>query len=184
MLTSVKTTGLPIKNIQYPTIIICGQGSNVNVPKSALLQHIIEYGNISDMSGPQAVLLAGQENDKSLFDSIEDLTEDYLKLMFPFGNEPHSLELSYEMIDLMTSRNPDSKIRAKVATEGGYDPCAADDYSKASSLFKRHNGGKNSIIDNSKISINLEVLLTTMLKVLWLRGSKVFLIFATSMYKY
>ena len=47
MLTSVKTTGLPIKNIQYPTIIICGQGSNVNVPSSALIQQIIEYGNIS-----------------------------------------------------------------------------------------------------------------------------------------
>ena len=47
VLTSVKTTGLPIKNIQYPTIIICGQGSNVNVPSSALIQQIIEYGNIS-----------------------------------------------------------------------------------------------------------------------------------------
>ena len=46
ILTSVKTTGLPIKNIQYPTIIICGQGSNKHVPESALLQHIIEFGNI------------------------------------------------------------------------------------------------------------------------------------------
>ena len=47
ILTSVKTTGLPIKDIQYPTIIICGQGSNVDVPTSALLQQVIEYGNIA-----------------------------------------------------------------------------------------------------------------------------------------
>ena len=66
------------------------------------------------MTGPKAVLQASQ-NDESFTDSIEDLIDEYLELIFPSEDTSETMQL----IELMTSRDPDSKIRAIVATEGG-----------------------------------------------------------------
>ena len=87
------------------------------------------------MTGPRAVLQAAQ-NDESFIDSIEDLIDEYLELIFPSEDTSETMQ----MIELMTSRDPDSKIRAIVATEGGYDPCADDKTEDA--LYKRHRGQK------------------------------------------
>ena len=65
------------------------------------------------MTGPKAVLQASQ-NDESFTDSIEDLIDEYLELIFPSEDTSETMQ----MIELMTSRDPDSKIRAIVATEG------------------------------------------------------------------
>ena len=67
------------------------------------------------MTGPKAVFQASQ-NDQSLIDSIEDEINEYLKLMFPSEDTSETMQL----IELMTSRDPNSKIRAIVATEGGH----------------------------------------------------------------
>ena len=90
---------------------------------------------IKGMTGPKAVLQASQ-NDESFIDSIEDLIDEYLELIFPSEDTSETMQL----IELMTSRDPDSKIRAIVATEGGYDPCADDKTEDA--LYKRHSGHK------------------------------------------
>ena len=66
------------------------------------------------MTGPKAVLQASQ-NDESFTDSIDDLIDEYLELIFPSEDTSETMQL----IELMTSRDPDSKIRAIVATEGG-----------------------------------------------------------------
>ena len=58
---------------------------------------------------------------------------EYLEIMFPSGDGSHTMEL----IDLMTSKNPDSKIRAKVAVEGGFDPCSKE--KNVDTLFRRKN---------------------------------------------
>ena len=68
------------------------------------------------MTGPKAVLQASQ-NDESFTDSIEDLIDEYLELIFPSEDTSETMQL----IELMTSRDPDSKIRAIVATEGQND---------------------------------------------------------------
>ena len=68
---------------------------------------------IKGMTGPKAVLQASQ-NDESFTDSIEDLIDEYLELIFPSEDTSETMQL----IELMTSRDPDSKIRAIVATEG------------------------------------------------------------------
>ena len=43
ILTSVKSTGLNVKDIEHPAIIICGQGSNYHTPVSALFQQALDY---------------------------------------------------------------------------------------------------------------------------------------------
>ena len=68
------------------------------------------------MTGPKAVLQASQ-NDESFTDSIEDLIDEYLELIFPSEDTSETMQL----IELMTSRDPDSKICAIVATEGQND---------------------------------------------------------------
>ena len=68
------------------------------------------------MTGPKAILQASQ-NDESFTDSIEDLIDEYLELIFPSEDTSETMQL----IELMTSRDPDSKIRAIVATEGQND---------------------------------------------------------------
>ena len=83
------------------------------------------------MTGPEANSQAVRS--ANLFmDSLEASTKEYLKRMFPSEDDSHTMEL----IDLMTSKNPDEKIRAKVAVEGGFDPCAEKENN--ATLFKRH----------------------------------------------
>ena len=83
------------------------------------------------MTGPEANSQAVRS--ANLFmDSLEASTKEYLKRMFPSEDDSHTMEL----IDLMTSKNPDEKIRAKVAVDGGFDPCAEKENN--ATLFKRH----------------------------------------------
>ncbi len=42
-MTTIRTTGLPISEIEFPTVMICGQGSDRDVVRGAFAQHIMDY---------------------------------------------------------------------------------------------------------------------------------------------
>lgn len=126
ILTSVKNTGLSITKIKYPTIVICGQGSNNVVPQSATNQRIIEEANFTKFTGAQFLYDQDtlMETNPEYLDEIIPLVMEYLKKYFPMkdGSEP-DMEFIAKLLELMTTSNPDAKISATVATEGGYNPC-------------------------------------------------------------
>ena len=126
ILTSVKSTGLNIKDIEHPAIIICGQGSNFKTPFAAMYQLALDFSNVTNVSG--AKLTEIDENDAEFDDFMENILTPYLDQYFPLKNDQAFHLLGFgilQMIRLIASKNPEARIRAQVARAGGYDPCAA-----------------------------------------------------------
>lgn len=88
ILTSVKNTGLSITKIRYPTIIICGQGSNRFVPQAAINQGILEQANFTKFTGAQMLyqssLLA--KEDPEYFNQVVPLIMQHLEKTFPMND--------------------------------------------------------------------------------------------------
>ena len=126
ILTSVKSTGQNIKDIEHPAIIICGQGSNFKTPFAAMYQLALDFSNVTNVSG--AKLTEIDENDAEFNDFMENILTPYLDQYFPLKNDQAFHLLGFgilQMIRLIASKNPEARIRAQVARAGGYDPCAA-----------------------------------------------------------
>ena len=127
ILTSVKSTGLNIKDIEHPAIIICGQGSNFKTPFAAMYQLALDFSDVTNVSG--AKLAEMDENEAIFEDFMANILTPYLDQHFPLKNDQEFHLLGFgilQMIRLIASKNPEARIRAQVARAGGYDPCAAN----------------------------------------------------------
>ena len=118
ILTSVKTTGLPLSDIKYPAIILCSQGVNPEVSKRAFIGQSLRY--LQEKGTDDLVSLAEAIKKTDSIDLIYNI--DYLTKYFPGLDYPN--EDPYEAINLMLSKNPESLIKANVAANGGFDPCS------------------------------------------------------------
>jgi hypothetical protein len=122
ILTSVKSTGMRIKDIDYPTIIICGQGSNKGVLfggiASQIIQHLNSINAEIDVDGHDYQNMDAEAQNEWL----ERWSGSYLEKYFPGLDEESKSPV--DLINLMTTKNPDALIQAEVATQGGYNPCA------------------------------------------------------------
>jgi hypothetical protein len=128
-MTSVQTTGLPISDIEYPTIIICGQGGNKGVLWGAFASQIIEFlQNDGQNVTTDGLDYQNMDSDDQM-QWLANWSVDYIQANFP-GLETGETPL--DLISLMTTKSPDALIQAIVARNGGYDPCAGR-------LFKRKN---------------------------------------------
>ena len=58
----------------------------------------------------------GQMENLLLHQGVEWLNEFFPGLKYPMENP-------FDIINLLLSKQPDSKITSKVAADGGYDPC-------------------------------------------------------------
>ena len=142
-MTSVKSTGLNIKDIEHPAIIICGQGSNLKTPIAAMYQLALDFQNATHSSGAKMEILE-HFNPKEFEPFVENYLTPYLDKYFPLNNDQAFYELGFtmiEMIRLIASKNPEARIRAQVAREGGYDPCATSAVTNAN---ETENGSSSS----------------------------------------
>ena len=121
VLTSIKTTGLPLGKVDYPAIVICGQGNNDYVVQGAFTSqmkaHLLEKGN-TNLSKTFNYLTAKPDEQ---IEFIAKYMNDYLRETF-VGMDVDTMNPT-AMLQLMTTTNPRSLITAEVAYEGGYDPC-------------------------------------------------------------
>ena len=115
VLTSVRTTGLPIENIEFPAITICTQGSANEVVDAALFQQFTDYLNTK-----------GKE-----FDSLSDSQkveegQNFLLDMYPGAKAPPNQLVSMMAspgidpergIEALTIFNPEDKKNCAANTE-------------------------------------------------------------------
>ena len=92
-----------------------------------MYQLALDFKDAKHSSG--AKLLLTNENQTEFQDFFENYLAPYLDQYFPVKNENeqvfHGLGFTIlELIRLIASKNPEARIRAQVARDGGYDPCA------------------------------------------------------------
>ena len=87
--------------------------------QTALYQEILDFHKVSDINGAEII------SKEELIGRITALSEDYLNAFFPLNGT--QLLSAFEMIQLLTASNPDSRISSLVAQNGGFNPCEGSD---------------------------------------------------------
>ena len=110
MITTVSSTGLPLKNIEYPAITICSQGMVQAILDKALDKQFNDF-------------LVANNHDP---DTISDATRKELEQTFVSDKYPGAISSPDSLVNAMVSDNPDEAIKSKLIT----DPTSAcvDDY--------------------------------------------------------
>ncbi len=123
MLTSIRTTGLPISAIEYPAIVICGQGNNDAVVSAAFASFVKDWLIEKKILPANSTLnyLKMSPEEKGQF--IDQYMDEFLNETFP-GMDTQDVH-PQSILQLMTTSNPSSLISAEITVDGGYDPCAS-----------------------------------------------------------
>ena len=112
ILTSVKTTGLPVTQIEYPAITICSQGSISQV-----------FRNVREHQFSEFVRAKGLNLDSISEEQRSDLRSDMSNDLYPgLGQSPEFI------VDALTWPNPEAGIESKILVHGGFDPCVFQVY--------------------------------------------------------
>ena len=137
VLTSVRTTGLPIENIEFPAITICTQGSANEVVDAALFQQFSNYLNTK-----------GKE-----FDSLSDSQkvqegQNFLLDMYPGAKAPPN-----QLVSMMASPGIDPERGIEALTI--FNPedkknCAADTEETTSTTTKKARKKRNAADSSTK----------------------------------
>ena len=110
MITTVSSTGLPLKNIEYPAITICSQGMVQAILDKALEKQFNDF------------LVANNHDPDTITDEVRKTLED----SFVTDKYPGAISSPDSLVNAMVSDNPDEAIKSKLIT----DPASAcvDDY--------------------------------------------------------
>lgn len=133
ILTSVKTTGYPIQELEHPAIVICGQGNNDVLAQIALYQSVLDFHNSTNFTGQEALKDPSGEKLQELLEMATGYVNEY----FPWINGTSNAEVSIKMIELLTSSDPQARISAIVSTQGGFNPCSATAASQGIFIIER-----------------------------------------------
>ena len=115
VLTSVKTTGLPIEKIEFPAITICSQGSANEIIDAALFQQFKRYDNKKR---------SGDKSYQKL--SLEKRIQIFLQDMYPGAKSPPNQLVSMmaspgidpnKGIEAITIFNPEDKASCSAAVD-------------------------------------------------------------------
>ena len=115
VITSVKTTGLPIRKLEFPAVTFCGLGMIESALQESIYRQMLDYTfqnkkkqtNYSDFVESSLSDILNKQNL-----SIDDFVNSY----YP-GLDPEA-ELS-EIFPILASPNPDAYIFSKIAIDGG-----------------------------------------------------------------
>ena len=110
MITTVNSTGMPLKGIEYPAITICSQGMVQAILDKALEKQFNDF-------------LVANNHDP---DTITDEVKKALKETYVTDKYPGAISSPDSLVNAMVSDNPDEAIKSKLIT----DPASAcvDDY--------------------------------------------------------
>ena len=127
VLTTVSKTGLPITEVDFPAVTICGLGSVSTSLDQVFYQQVIRY-----LTGKKKIAAADIPRFEEKLDDGgivlhdgEEILRNFSALEDFMQEEYPSLQISpIDMAIILSSQNPDSVLESRVALGGGvYDEC-------------------------------------------------------------
>ena len=113
VITSVKTTGLPVRDLQFPAITICGLGMVDNVLENAIKQQAIDY--IRAKKAPKQVKINEDNFLSEILAAHNIKREELYNDLFPGLPDHHDAQ---DIISSLASSKPDAYLFSKLASEG------------------------------------------------------------------
>ena len=113
VITSVKTTGLPVRDLEYPAITICGLGKVTSVIENVIAKRAIDY--ITAKIAPKPIKMVENPTSENLF------TANNVNYTEFFNNLVPGLSTNFELVDmvsLMAASKPDAYLFSTLAAQG------------------------------------------------------------------